>query len=669
MRHFLNPVLLILLLLQGQWCRGQMIPYAAGDIRPATEGEIRSGYFTENFWKPFGQQRKPAFLDRALVKGDELVRDGKYEEAVLLYRNLLLYITPSSPYRQNVYSQLANVYNYTGNYKEAVEMYYLALKQTSDTRIHIKLLVNISTIYVDLKDYDKALQNLDRALLLLKYNEGGFWTVLAHINKGSVYNARNRYSEAIAEFREAYMVAMSIVRNPGVDRNRRNEMADCGNIALNNIADTYLKQDMTDSALHYLRLIPLDLEGLSQYSKCTILVTLGQVYYRKGAYKIALDYMKLALAIGESSRYLVLNRQAYETMASINGKMGNYREAWNNQKRYTEVNDSLLSLDNVQKINNLERQYDLSLRDQELVRKELLINKQASRLQEQNWLAGILILAVVSLGSIFLVSRRSHRNRQKLLKEQLNSNLKDRKIMQIEAGMRGEEKERTRIARDLHDGVVSEMLAMKLNLQALGADHRQLRQLDDYRNILFQAEEVTEKLRRAAHNLMPANLQEYGLIQTIEAFLNRINNHNIQFTFQHFGTIPDLNEITGKIILMMTMELIQNILKHARATEAIIQFGFFEDSMSITAEDNGVGIGNSATEKKGMGLANIESNVQLLNGSLDIRSSEYTGTTVLIEIPWSEDTLQSRVKADTETYVPGDKSTGMENQDLLTDAN
>jgi signal transduction histidine kinase len=655
MRHFQNTILFILLLLPGKWCLGQRLPDATSDIRTGTKTEIKSGHFMDNLPKPFGQQRPSAFYEKALTKGDELVRDGKYDDALDLYRNMLLHTPPSSPYRQNIYSQLANLYSYTGSYREAIETYHLALELTKDTTTHVKLLVNISTIYIDLKDYKKALQNLDYAIRLLKHDENGYWAALAHSNKGTVYNAQNMYSSAIAEFREAYKVAVSIVRNPNSNDNRRQEMKNFSSVILNNIADTYLKQDMLDSALHYLQQISPDFEGLSQYTKCTILVTLGQVYSRKGADKIALSHMKLALAIGEPSRYLILNRQAYESMAAINDRMGNYKTALDNQKRYIEINDSLLSIENIQKINNLERQYDLSQRDRELVQKELLISKQARRLKEQNWLAGILILAVASLGSIFLISRRSHRNKQKLLKEQLSSNLKDRKIMQIHACIKGEEKERTRIARDLHDGVVSEMLAMKLNLQALGTDHQQLKQTDDYRNILFQAEEVTEKLRRAAHNLMPANLQEHGLIQTIEAFLNRINNHNIQFTFQHCGTMPDLNEITGKIILMMTMELIQNILKHAKATEAIIQFDFFEDSMSITAEDNGVGIGNSFIEKKGIGLTNIERNVQLLNGTLDIRSSEYTGTTVLIEIPWNENILQNRLKTDESAPEANDK--------------
>ncbi len=636
MRYCLNCIFFLLLLAQGRWCIGQQGPFTISNLHPGDEREMTQVQSLEG-----SRQRERTSLSEVLVKGEALVREGKYDEAMSLYRNTLVYIMPESPYRLNIYSQMANLLQKAGSYQEALQMHYLALDQTKNEQSQAELYINISALYIDLEDYDKAMKSLNDAIALLEERgNNGYWLTIALANKGSVYNARNDYRGAIAEFRKAYKATLSITQDEYGASNRLKEVADMRSLVLNNMADTYMKLDQPDSALYYLQMVLPDFKDLSQYSRCFILVTLGEVFSRKGEDKKALNYLKQGLDIGERCGYQMLNKEAYESMALVNGRMGNYKEAWNNQKKYTQINDSLISIENIHKINNLERQYDLSIKDKELVRKELLINKQAGRLKEQNWLAGILVLAVVSIGSIFLVFRRSHRNKQQLLKEQLNNTIKDRKIMQIEAGMKGEEKERTRIARDLHDGVVSEMLAMKLNLQALERDHQQLRHSDDYRNIICQAGEVTEKLRMAAHNLMPPDLQEHGLIQTISTFLNRINNHKIQFTFQHYGKIPELNEVTGKIILMMTMELIQNILKHSRATEAIIQFDFFDDSMSITVEDNGVGIGNNFTERKGMGLTNIENNVSILNGSLDIKSSEYTGTTMLIEIPWGEHTLQ-----------------------------
>jgi signal transduction histidine kinase len=641
MRHHLKSIPLLLLLFLGHWCMGQKVPYAISNIPQGAERNPIPAYFMESPRNPVRLQNEAAFLDEVMTRGEALVRDGKYEEAMLLYRNMLVYTLPVSVFRLNIYSQMANLLQNSGRYEEALRMHHLALGQTDNAQTQVKLYVNISGLYISLRDYDKALQSLDNGLRLLENNEGGYWTAIALINKGSIYNARNMYRSAILEFRKAYKVALSIPLSEHTKGNRVKEIIDVRSLVLNNMADTYMKLDMPDSALHYLQMVLPDFRGLSQFSKCFILVTLGEVYGQKKEDGAAVNYLKQGLAIGEQSGYQTLCREAYESLSLVYGRMGNYKEAWENQKKYTQLKDSLISIENIHKINTLERQYDISRRDKELVRKELLISQQAGRLTEQNWLAGILILAVVSLGSIFLVFRKSHRNKQKLLKEQLSSTIKDRKIMQIEAGMKGEEKERTRIARDLHDGVVSEMLAMKLNLQAMERSHLELKQSADFRNIIYQAEEVTDKLRMAAHNLMPANLQEHGLIQTISAFLNRINNHNVQFTFQHYGKIPELNEVAGKIILMMTMELIQNILKHAQATEAIIQFDFFDDSMSITVEDNGVGIPNSFTEKKGMGLTNIESNVSILNGTLDIKSSEYTGTTMLIEIPLNEQTLQN----------------------------
>src|SRR5690606_2053218 len=97
-----------------------------------------------------------------------------------------------------------------------------------------------------------------------------------------------------------------------------------------------------------------------------------------------------------------------------------------------------------------------------------------------------------------------------------------------------------------------------------------------------------------------------------------------------------------RIILLCVLELIQNILKHARASEALVQLNYFEDVLSITVEDNGVGLRPEGQHRddKGIGLLGIIENMEMLGAVIDIQSGEYTGTTVLIEIPRAEFKLQ-----------------------------
>ncbi|RYE17367.1 MAG: tetratricopeptide repeat protein, partial [Sphingobacteriales bacterium] len=296
MRYLLR-VFLFVMLLHTHCCRAQQVQ----DVHASKSAE----------------QLSPAAFEEALTQGDEWVRNGRYDEAGRLYHNMLQQTAPTSPYRQRIYAKFANLYNYTGRYKESVEMYYLALKHTRDTLTHIKLLVNMSAVFIDLKDYAKSMQNLDAALDLLAHSRNDYWAAIAHSSKGNVYGATGRNPAALAEYRKAYGLSQLVAKSQSSDQGTRHEMTDFCSLVLNNIADTYLKEDVPDSALHYLQLLPQNFAGMTQYSKCTALVTMGQVYCRKGDDGLAMDCLKQALAIGEPSRYLILNRQAYATLATL----------------------------------------------------------------------------------------------------------------------------------------------------------------------------------------------------------------------------------------------------------------------------------------------------------------------------------------------------------------
>lgn len=580
-----------------------------------------------------------ALRKQILAEGQRLERNGQHEEALRYYQQALRSSTPFSHFRVNVYNRIANLYQNSGNYEEAIQTYYSALEHVDDTIGRAKLHINISNLYTDMKNYNKAMQRLDEAIDFLEQNGGGTWMAVAFLNKGNIYNKKGMYDKALVEFQHAYAILENLPKSSNRGQEQRSTVLDMGTVILNNIADAYLKSGFADSALFYLKKALPDFDSLSQYSKCILLITLGEVYNYQGNYPVAVQYLQQGRILSEQSGYRLLHKEAYRLLAMVEAHLGNYKAAWEHQRSYTQLNDSLITLEHINEINRLERQQEVSERDKELARKELLISEQAGRIKEKNQQTILLIAAVMLLAGMIVFFRKNYKHKQRLLGEQLSNATKDKRIMQIEAGIQGEEKERTRIARDLHDGVVSEMLAMKLNLQAIERDHPSLKRADEFRNIIIQAEEVTDKLRQAAHNLMPYNLRELGLIDTIQAFISRIDNHKLKFSFLYYGAVPALRETTGKIILMITLELIQNILKHALASEALVQFNFFDDNLSITVEDNGIGIGSDYKARKGMGLTNIEANVEALSGSLDIKSSEYTGTTMLIEIPLNEHTL------------------------------
>jgi signal transduction histidine kinase len=141
------------------------------------------------------------------------------------------------------------------------------------------------------------------------------------------------------------------------------------------------------------------------------------------------------------------------------------------------------------------------------------------------------------------------------------------------------------------------------------------------------------ELRRVAHNMMPEALVKFGLEEALKDYCANLNNaHILNVQYQSFGMAQRIDNSTEIIIYRIIQELLNNIFKHAKATEVLVQLLREENRLSITVEDNGKGFDVSNLEKsKGDGWANIRSRVDYLKGKLDLHSDAQKGTSVNIE--------------------------------------
>ncbi len=144
-------------------------------------------------------------------------------------------------------------------------------------------------------------------------------------------------------------------------------------------------------------------------------------------------------------------------------------------------------------------------------------------------------------------------------------------------------------------------------------------------------DESCAQVRNISHNLMPSSILDYGLIETVKEYCLKINStDDFTIDFQFFGNYIALSKKTETVIYRIVQELVVNILKHAKATEAIIQFNYREDELFITVEDNGIGF-NENIISKGIGHKNIQTRIDFLNAQLDVDSSS-AGTSYTISI-------------------------------------
>ncbi len=196
-----------------------------------------------------------------------------------------------------------------------------------------------------------------------------------------------------------------------------------------------------------------------------------------------------------------------------------------------------------------------------------------------------------------------------------------------------QEDERTRLARDLHDDLGGTLSIIKLNITAFQQKVLKLTENERvfYDQTIGMIEKACADLREISHNLMPKNFEQLGLIETLKEHFSSLNHSGkiaFEFVFQVEHQIESTTEIT---IYRIVNELVNNINRHSLATKATIQILSFEERINIMAEDNGIGF-NPEQDKKGLGMQNILSRVNYLNGKIQVDSNQ-NGTTTVIDIP------------------------------------
>ncbi|WP_228410113.1 tetratricopeptide repeat-containing sensor histidine kinase [Chryseobacterium viscerum] len=226
------------------------------------------------------------------------------------------------------------------------------------------------------------------------------------------------------------------------------------------------------------------------------------------------------------------------------------------------------------------------------------------------------------------IKRRDELHTLAMEKEKQNS-----KISTLTALLEGQEQERGRLARDLHDGLGGLLSGTKHQLSYLNP-HQSGNIEEGISKSIDQIDGAVEELRRVAHNLMPDLLLKYGLEIAIQEFALRISNNALEIHTEFINYSNSISQEKQLIIYRIIQELVNNAIKHANTSEIIIQISEEENALNLTVEDNGKGFDPaSLDEKKTAGFHNIELRVQFLKGTMNITSELNIGTSIELQIP------------------------------------
>ncbi len=247
---------------------------------------------------------------------------------------------------------------------------------------------------------------------------------------------------------------------------------------------------------------------------------------------------------------------------------------------------------------------------------------------------GILIMLAFAMAFVLFVNY----SQKKILKEQMRVQKLDYKHQEelLHATILTQEKERNRIARDLHDEIGSKLNVIFLNVCRLkkhGEKDEEIKLITDEVETVIHT--TIDSIRFISHELLPPTLEEFGLIETIRELQHSyslVGDIQVDFTTLE-NMLPIENPLIELNLFRIIQELINNSIKHGKATEIDIDLYSKEALIKLTYQDNGIGFDSTnTTHKKGLGLKNIESRLRIINATYQLNSSAENGTTVTIEL-------------------------------------
>lgn len=362
---------------------------------------------------------------------------------------------------------------------------------------------------------------------------------------------------------------------------------------------------------------------------------IGRIYLQLKNSEEAKKFLQLSIDTGKAYNYLPKIRFILNEWCSYYDNIGDYKKASSLKSELLNFTDSLISLQNHNRILLYDARYQ-SEKKETLIR-QLESDKKIQQLtikQQQtfNYLlgGGALTLLIISI-----LSYRNYKQKQRLQEQRISELEIEKQLTVTEAVLKGESQERTRLAKDLHDGLGGMLSGIKYSLNTMKGNLVMTKDnAQSFERSMDMLDSSIKEMRRVAHNMMPEALVKFGLDTALKDFCFDINQSGaLQLTYQSFGlenaTIESSTSIT---IYRIVQELINNTLKHAAASTAIVQVTKSDSHLSVTVEDNGKGFDTDLlTQSKGIGWSNIQNRVEFLKGKLDVQSQPGKGTSVMMD--------------------------------------
>ncbi|WP_109698380.1 tetratricopeptide repeat-containing sensor histidine kinase [Chitinophaga deserti] len=512
------------------------------------------------------------------------------------------------------YNSTGNTYQYMTmydsaivNYQRALDLFDLHDMQPQKRNIYI----GKGRVHSSMMDYQLALKDYEEAEKLSLAAGDSTTLAQALVNQGAVYHELKKPAENFIRQLRALEIA----------RLRKDDYLI--EIATVNLSDHYSRIAMHDSAQYYAN-IALDKARLlnNQFEIVKILCIVSSIKLAMGNPAEAKQLLEDALVIAEKIGSAESRVDVYHKMQLHYAKTGDYPNAYRYLLRYREASDSILSDKHIRTIHEMEVRHQSARKDAALAEGKLRIEQKNNQLIGISAIGGIVLIALIAAVWI-------SRQRQRLQQERFRTQEEKNEVKLLEAAMAGEERERSRIAGDLHDGIAGMLAAIKMHLSMVYQAVPGLPESEGLGNALHLLDEASHEVRKTAHNLMPEMIEQYGLGESMRRYCGNLGRYgNIRIDCHVLGNISRCRHNFELAVYRLAQELIHNAIRHADASQIMVQLTQVEMVLNITVEDDGKGFD---TTQAGMGLTALRNRVKTLGGIIEWDSSPGKGTSAYVE--------------------------------------
>ncbi len=514
--------------------------------------------------------------------------DGKYGEALeMQLKTLKLYEELNiQPYIAHICNNIGQLYNTINKFSQSntyLQRAYGIEKEIGDVYGMPITLAVMGSNYSDLQQPDSAIKYLSEAKRLFKGVEDYASYSIACNNLGLLFRRLKNNKKGKENYNEAIQVSKQIGDSSGVA------------LFENNLANILIEEKNFDEAEHIL-----------------------------------FNSLKLSKRLGAGENILKI----YQSLTGLYIQKKDPKNADFYFDLYRQQKDSIFSAQTAVQLSEAQTKFDVEKKDLELAKNKAELEAK----EKQAFTKNIIIISIIVLCVLLFISGLLfYRKKQVEQQAKLDAEIACQKDIRTKAILDAEEKERRRIAQDLHDGVGQLLSAAKLNLSNL--DSKIIAQTEEQKlalqNALSLVDDSVKEVRAVSHNMMPNTLIKLGLASAVREFITKLGNApSLKVDLEIVGLDNRLDNQVETVLYRVIQEIVNNIIKHAQASQISMQLIRHETELNIMIEDNGVGFDtNQLDNYEGIGLKGIQTRIEFLNGTVHFDSTLGRGTTIIIDIP------------------------------------